>query len=106
MNGYPEKGQKDQMVDQQDGYPIPGQSQPNTSWDAPNGHWDNPDGKGNTTRWLPGGGGPVDHDNNPINRMTISPQAAQTAVKIGFWSAAGAITIRILITAAEAAAAF
>jgi RHS repeat-associated protein len=57
-------------------YPIPGQSQPNTSWDAPNGHWDNPDGKGNTTRWLPGGGGPVDHDNNPtmMDRMrSITP---------------------------------
>jgi hypothetical protein len=47
-------------------YPIPGQSQPGASWDAPNGHWDSPDGKGNTTRWLPGGGGPVDHDNNPL----------------------------------------
>ena len=52
-------------------YPIPGQSQPSASWDAPNGHWDNPDGKGNTTRYLPGGG-KVDHWNNPIP-MILGP---------------------------------
>jgi RHS repeat-associated protein len=59
-------------------YPIPGQSPPNTSWDAPNGHWDNPDGKGNTTRWLPGGV-PVDHDNNPLTRNVVRGAAAGAA---------------------------
>ncbi len=47
-------------------YPIPGQSPPNVSWDPEQGHWDHHDGHGDTTRWLPGGGGQVDHDNNPI----------------------------------------
>ncbi len=46
-------------------YPIPGGSQPGVSWD-PEGHWDHDDGNRNRTRWLPGGGGQVDHDNNPL----------------------------------------
>jgi hypothetical protein len=87
-------------------YPIPGQSQPGVSWD-PAGHWDYDPGVkgGGRTRWLPNGGGQVDHDGNPI-KMTISPQTAQAAARVGFWGAAGAIAIRILITAGEAAAAF
>ncbi len=56
-------------------YPIPGGSQPGVSWD-PEGHWDHDDGNRNRTRWLPGGGGQVDHDNNPtiMDRMrSITP---------------------------------
>jgi RHS repeat-associated protein len=56
-------------------YPIPGGSQPGVSWD-PDGHWDHDDGNRNRTRWLPGGGGQVDHDNNPtiMDRMkSITP---------------------------------
>jgi RHS repeat-associated protein len=60
-------------------YPIPGQSQPGTSWDEPNGHWDNDDGKGNRTRWLPNGGGQVDHDNNPTTRNVVRGAAAGAA---------------------------
>lgn len=46
--------------------PIPGQSQPGVSWD-PEGHWDHDSGRrGGRTRWLPDGGGQVDHDNNPM----------------------------------------
>ena len=56
-------------------YPIPGGSQPGVSWD-PEGHWDHDDGNRNRTRWLPGGGGQVDHNNNPtlMDRMrSITP---------------------------------
>ena len=87
-------------------YPVPGQSQPGVSWD-PAGHWDYDPGVkgGGRTRWLPNGGGQVDHFGNPI-RMTISPQTVRTAAKVGFWGAAGAITIRIAIGLGEAASAF
>jgi RHS repeat-associated protein len=47
-------------------YRIPGQSQPNVSWDDKQGHWDHNDGHGNRTHWLPNGGGRVDHYNKPI----------------------------------------
>ncbi len=57
-------------------YPIPGQSPPNASWD-PSGHWDHNDGNGNRTRWLPGGGGQVDHWGVPI------PSAKQIMIGIG-----------------------
>ena len=57
-------------------YPIPGQSPPNVSWD-PSGHWDHNDGKGDRTRWLPGGGGQVDHWGVPI------PSAKQIVIGIG-----------------------
>lgn len=51
-------------------YPIPGQSQPGTSWD-PDGHWDYDPGTrgGGRTRWLPNGGGQVDHDGNPMRSV-------------------------------------
>jgi hypothetical protein len=84
-------------------YPVPGQSQPNVSWDPTQGHWDYNDGHGNRTRYGPDGG-QVDHESNPIN-MTISPEAVQGAVKVGVWGTVGAITIRVIITLGEMAGA-
>jgi len=46
------------------------------SWD-PSGHWDHNDGKGDRTRWLPGGGGQVDHWGVPI------PSTKQIVIGIG-----------------------
>ncbi|MGA8871326.1 MAG: RHS repeat-associated core domain-containing protein [Candidatus Acidiferrales bacterium] len=68
----PGKGNRDKWGPK---YPIPGGSQPGVSWD-PKGHWDYDDGNKNRTRWLPGGGGQVDHENNPtlMDRMrSITP---------------------------------
>ena len=87
-------------------YPIPGQSQPGVSWD-PDGHWDYDPGTrgGGRTRWLPNGGGQVDHDGNPIGRMRISPQAAKAAATVGFWGVVGAVALKILEGAAVIAVA-
>ena len=87
----PGKGTRDRGSRWNPEYPVPGQSQPNVSWDD-RGHWDYNDGKGNRTRWLPGGGGQVDHNNNPI-------------AKVGFWTAAGAITVRVGVAVGRAIAA-
>ncbi|MGC2419569.1 MAG: hypothetical protein WA434_17630, partial [Candidatus Acidiferrales bacterium] len=68
----PGKGNRDKWGPK---YPIPGGSQPGVSWD-PKEHWDYDDGNKNRTRWLPGGGGQVDHENNPtlMDRMrSITP---------------------------------
>jgi len=78
--------------------PSKGEGQPNASWD-PNGHWDVKTGrKGDTVRVLPDGTR-VDHDNKPLPRISISPDAARTAAKVTFWgavAAAGAQIIRAL----------
>ena len=99
------KGSKDRPVKWVPQFPIPGQSQPSVSWD-PNGHWDHKDGFGNTTRWLPGGGGQVDHDNNPIKQVSISPGVRNAAVQVGVWATVGAIAIQVLRALGEAAGDF
>jgi RHS repeat-associated protein len=65
----PGKGTPDRDIRWDPKYPIPGQSQPNASWDDKQGHWDYNDGLGNRTRRLPDGT-KVDHFNNPIPRST------------------------------------
>jgi len=58
-------------------YPIPGQSQPGVSWD-PDGHWDYDPGVkgGGRARWLPNGGGQVDHDGNAVAKRVAAGAAA------------------------------
>jgi RHS repeat-associated protein len=63
----PGKGTNDRPTRWEPKLPIPGQSQPNASWDPQKGHWDYNDGKGNRTRYLPDGT-KVDHNNYPIPR--------------------------------------
>ena len=75
-------------------YPIPGQSQPNVSWDPEHGHWDHDDGNRNRTRWLPGGGGQVDHNNNPVTMM--DRMRSITPGPILKWGTAG-VVIYIII---------
>lgn len=77
-------------------YPIPGQSQPGASWD-PDGHWDVDDGKGGRTRWLPNGGGQVDHDNKPV-----VPSAAK---QIGVGAGVGGTLVIVARLLGRAAAA-
>ncbi|MBZ5695911.1 MAG: hypothetical protein LAN36_11200 [Acidobacteriia bacterium] len=78
----PGKGNRDKWGPK---YPIPGGSQPGVSWD-PEGHWDHDDGNKNRTRWLPGGGGQVGHNNNPMTMMdrmrSITPGPI---IKLGAW---------------------
>ena len=50
--------------------PIPGQSQPNGSWDPDAGHWDINDGNGTRRRYLPDGT-EVDHFNNPVPSVNV-----------------------------------
>ena len=61
---------------------------------------------GNRTRWLPGGGGQVDHNNNPIPRVSISPGARNAAVQVGILATVGAILVQAMRALGEAAAAF
>ena len=71
-------------------YPIPGQSPPNVSWD-PSGHWDHNDGKGERTRWLPGGGGQVDHWGNPIQSTIMDRMRSITPGPILKWGTTGVV---------------
>jgi len=78
-------------------YPIPGQSPPNASWD-PLGHWDHNDGHGNRTRWLPGGGGKVDHYNNPIPRITLWDRVKSIPPAPVAAAGTGAILIYVIVS--------
>jgi len=62
----------------------------------PAGHWDIKTGqKGETIRVLPDGTR-VDHNNNPLPRISISPDAARTAARAGFWYTLGWFGVQIL----------
>jgi RHS repeat-associated protein len=88
-----------------------GPNPPSGSWD-PAGHWDINGGKGEPVDHYDPKGNPITpgqaHPPNAPTRppISISPDVARTAVKVGFWGTAAAITIRVLMTLGEAAAAF
>jgi len=64
----------------------------------PAGHWDVKTGnKGETIRVLPDGTR-VDHNNNPLPRISISQGALRTAAKVGFWGTVAAIGAQVIRT--------